>query len=179
MIGSVLSLFHRIWSREKVKQLKESFADCGTDVGIPPSMKVYGNRMRVGNRIYFGEDNLIMCVNAPVIIGDNVMFGPKVTMITGDHRMDVIGKYMTEVGEADKLPENDRPIVFEGDNWIGANVTILKGVVIGKGAVVAAGALVSRDVPAYAVAGGVPARVIKMRFSEEELKEHKRILAGR
>lgn len=56
-----------------------------------------------------------------------------------------------------------KPIVIGDDVWIGARSIILKGVHIGKGAVIAAGAVVSRDVPEYAIVGGVPARVIKYR----------------
>ena len=179
MIGKVLNLFYRLWCREQRKRLRGILASCGEDVSIPHTVRIFGNRVHVGNHVYFGENNLFMCTNAPVVIGDYVMFGPGVTVITGDHRTDVVGKYMTEVTEAEKLPQNDQEVVFKGDNWIGANVTILKGVTIGKGAVVAAGALVSRDIPDYAIAGGVPAKVIKMRFSEEELKEHEKLIAER
>ena len=54
--------------------------------------------------------------------------------------------------------------MFEGDNWIGANVTILKGVTVGEGAVIAAGAVVTRNVEKYSVWGGVPARKLRDRF---------------
>lgn len=107
------------------------------------------------------------------------MFGPQVTLITGNHRIDYIGDYMKNVRGGNKLPENDQPIVLKGDNWVGANVTILKGVTIGEGAVVAAGAVVKDDVPPYAIVGGVPARVLKYRFDEEQLEEHKRLLEMR
>lgn len=53
------------------------------------------------------------------------------------------------------------------DVWIGERAVILDGVTIGNGAIVAAGAVVNRDVPPYAIVGGVPARVIRMRFPEE------------
>lgn len=98
------------------------------------------------------------------------------TLVTGNHRIDYVGEYMTNVKGDKKLPENDWPIVLKGDNWVGANMTILKGVTIGEGAVVAAGAVVKDDVPPYAIVGGVPARVLKYRFDEEQLKEHKRLL---
>lgn len=60
--------------------------------------------------------------------------------------------------------------------WCGANVTILKGVTIGQGPVVAAGAVVTRSCPTYSIIGGVPARLLKRRFSDEEIAEHERCL---
>lgn len=105
-----------------------------------------------------------MCTLAKIYIGDNVMTGPKVMMITGGHRYDIKGRPMISVRNNEKLPENDKNIILEGDNWIGANAIILKGVKIGKGAIVAAGAIVTKDVPEFAIVGGNPARVIKYRF---------------
>ncbi|MBR2022007.1 MAG: CatB-related O-acetyltransferase [Clostridia bacterium] len=130
----------------------------------------------LGNNVSIGEDARFMCTRARIIMGDNIMFGPGVTCITGGHRMDVVGKPMISVTNEEKRPEDDRDIVLEGDNWIGANVTILRGVTVGEGSVIAAGAVVTKDVPPYSIVGGVPAKVIKMRFSEEELAEHKRLL---
>lgn len=56
---------------------------------------------------------------------------------------------------------------MQDDVWIGRNVTILSGVTIGQGAVIVAGAVVTKDVPPYVIVGGVPARVIKYRFSQK------------
>ena len=67
-------------------------------------------------------------------------------------------------------------MVFEGDNWIGANATILKGVTVGEGAVVAAGAVVTKDVAPYTIVGGVPAKYIGDRFTPEELAQHRLLL---
>ena len=117
-----------------------------------------------GDNVSLGGENLFLSSNAKVHIGDNVMFGPRVTVITGDHRIDVSGKPMIAVTE--KLPENDQDVVFEGDNWIGANVTILKGVTIGEGAVVAAGAVVTRSIDKYSIWGGIPARKLRDRFQD-------------
>ena len=120
-----------------------------------------------GNNVSLGGENLFLSSNAKVRIGDNVMFGPRVTVITGNHRTDVAGKPMIDVTE--KLPENDQDVVFEGDNWIGANVTILKGVTIGEGAVIAAGAVVTKNVDGYSIWGGVPAQKLRDRFPLEEM----------
>ncbi|MAU25990.1 MAG: transferase [Muricauda sp.] len=61
-------------------------------------------------------------------------------------------------------------IVIGNDVWIADNVSIMEGVVIGDGAVIAANALVTKDVPPYAIVGGVPAKIIKKRFSEQEIQ---------
>ena len=76
----------------------------------------------------------------------------------------------------DKLPENDAAVVIEDDVWTGANVTILKGVTIGRGSVVAAGAVVTKSCPPYSIIAGVPAKVVKMRFTPAEIEKHERIL---
>ena len=130
----------------------------------------------VGNNVSIGVDCRFICTRAKVIIGDNVMFGPAVTVITGGHRTDIVGRYMITVKDSEKRPEDDRDIIFEGDNWIGANSTILRGVTVGEGAVVVAGAVVTKDVPPYSIVGGVPAKILKMRFTEEQIIEHKKLL---
>ncbi len=72
-----------------------------------------------------------------------------------------------------QIPPN--PIIIENDVWIASNVTVKEGVRIGNGAVVAMGALVIKDVPPYAFVGGNPAKVIKFRFSKEQIDELLRI----
>ena len=91
------------------------------------------------------------------------MFAPAVTVITGGHRTDIVDKYMDEIREEEKRPQDDQDVVFEGDNWIGANAIILKGVTIGRGAVIAAGAIVSKDVAPYTVVGSQVAKEIRKR----------------
>ena len=175
----LLHIFHRIFARQERKLLRKMFASCGNSVTVSEDMKLFGDKLHIGDHVSFNVGMTIMCTNAPVRIGDHVMFGPNVTIITGDHRTDIVGRYMDEVGENEKLPENDLPVVLEGDNWIGANATILKGVNVGRGAIIASGALVISDVPPYAIVGGVPAKVIKYRFDEETIKHHEEILYGK
>ncbi|WP_051507100.1 CatB-related O-acetyltransferase [Saccharibacillus sacchari] len=66
--------------------------------------------------------------------------------------------------------ERAQEIVIKNDVWIGANVVVMPGVTINDGAIIGAGAVVTKNVPAYAVVGGVPAKVIKYRFEEEEIE---------
>lgn len=99
-------------------------------------------------------------VHGPVTIGDDVMMGPRCTILTRNHRITDVTVPMNQQGF-----EAYQPVFIEDDVWIGASVTIMPGVRIGTGAVVAAGAVVVRSVPAFAIVGGVPARVLRDRRS--------------
>ena len=93
--------------------------------------------------------------------------------------IDIISKYIIDVTDDEKLPEHDAPVIIEDDVWCGANVTILKGVTIGRGSVVAAGSVVTKSCAPYSIIGGVPAKLIKMRFTPEQIVEHERLLASK
>ena len=79
------------------------------------------------------------------------------------------GKHFCNAGFEDSPLRNNGEIIIGNDVWIGANVILLPGIKIGNGAVITAGAVVTKDVEPYAVVGGVPARVIKYRFTKEEI----------
>ncbi len=79
--------------------------------------------------------------------------------------------YMWHKGMPDEDKIEPKPIIIENDVWIASNVTIKEGVRIGNGAVVGMEALVTKDIPPYALVGGNPARIIKFRFSEEQINE--------
>ena len=85
---------------------------------------------------------------------------------------------MIDITDEEKLPENDQPVVIEDGVWTGANVIILKGVTIGRGSVVAAGSVVTKSCAPYSIIGGVPAKLIKMRFTPEQIVEHEKLLAN-
>ncbi len=101
-------------------------------------------------------------------IASNVIFIP-----ISDHPTSYISTYPFKVhvmGEKfEAVSKGD--IIVDDDVWIGAGATIMSGVHIGQGAVIAAGAVVTKDVPPYAIVGGVPARVIKYRFDEETIQK--------
>jgi acetyltransferase-like isoleucine patch superfamily enzyme len=90
-------------------------------------------------------------------IGRNVLIAHNSSLIAEDHG------FATRHIPIRYQPKTAAPIVVEDDVWIGCGVRVLKGVRIGTGAIVAAGAVVTRDVPPYAIVGGIPARVIAMR----------------
>ena len=163
-----INLFGRAFNKFVIVPIKlSSVGSHGNSVHFGRHVRFYGiNNVYLGSDVALGEHNLLMCTRAKIEIGDHVMTGPGVTIITGGHRMDLRDRPMTSITNDEKLVENDQDIILEGDNWIGANAIILKGVTIGEGAVVAAGAIVTKDVPKYSVVGGIPAKVIKNRFEK-------------
>lgn len=128
------------------------------------------HNITVGNDVYIGPGATLLSQDSEIILKDKIMFGPNVTLITGDHNSSTIGTYMYD--NKIKLPENDKPIIIENDVWLGAGVTVLKGVTIGTGCIVAAGAVVTKDIKAYTISAGIPSRVIKDRFDPNQLKLH-------
>ena len=160
--------------------IKGSFASCGKKVRVGQRSSFSGiENISIGNHTSLGSDTRILTTRAKVKIGSYVMFGPGVTIVSGDHRIDVVGKYMSEIEDSDKRPEHDRDVVIEDDVWVGTGAIILKGVTVGSGSVIGAGALVTKDVQPYAIVGGVPAKVLKFRFEEGLIASHKALIAGR
>ena len=144
---------------------------CGKKVTFGMRSTVSGwENLSIGEDVVIGNDCCFLTTRAEIKIGDHVVFGPDVKIVTGNHVVDVPGKFMSEFTDADKRPSDDSDVVLEGDNWIGANAIILKGVTIGYGAVVAAGAVVTKDVEPYGIVGGNPARLIKRRFDDEVVR---------
>lgn len=169
-----------LWDKIWAWAWKRSMKYCGKDVYLRPmSSDIKGlQNLSIGDGTSIPKGSTFYCTEAPLTIGRKVIFGPHPTIITGDHRTDLIGRYIIDVKADEKLPRNDAPVVIEDDVWCGANVTILKGVTIGRGSIIAAGAVVTQSFPPYSVIGGVPAKLIKMRFTEEQIREHERLLYG-
>ncbi len=126
--------------------IKKAFGKCRSNVRVPKGYEFPGiENISVGNHVAFGSGLKILTTRAKVSIGNDIMFGPKVTIITGS-----ADDFFTD---KDKLPENNQNVILEGDNWIGANVTILKGGRIGYGAVVATGSLINHGMPPFSIWG--------------------------
>ena len=143
-------------------------ADTDEDVGIEigSSTVVMDGAYLACNRgsIFIGTNGFIgpYCVmhgNGGLYIGNYVLIAAHTCIATVNHGI-------TDLDVPIKYQEGSyAPVVIEDDVWIGLNATILLGVRIGRGAVVAAGAVVTRNVPAFTVVGGVPAKVIRARVS--------------
>ena len=129
----------------------------------------------MAENVSIGPGATIYTTGAKLIIKQHVISGPNLTIITGDHKY-IAGRWLDSVSAEEKEDYYDQDVIIEEDVWVGANVTILKGVTIGKSSIIAAGALVIKDVPPYSIVGGVPAKVLKKKWDKEEEEEHRSFL---
>lgn len=177
--GKLFLLFEKAGEKVKIYDYKNRFLQCGKNVTIAPDCMIIPEHVRVGNNVSIGYGCSLMASIANINIGDNVMLSPGVVIRGGGHRTDLLGKYMIEVTDDEKLPENDQDVTIEEDVWIGQNAIILKGVTIGKGSIIGAGSIVTKSVSPYTIHVGVHPVLEKPRFSVEEIKEHEKMLNNR
>ena len=142
--------FRRFWAKRIAKKV-------GANVNIERHA-VFGPLLEIDENSGVG----INCeVYGPVKIGKNVMMGPEVVIYTSGHRHDRVDIPMMLQGD-----DEVRPVTIGSDVWIGRRAIILPGVNIGDGCIIGAGAVITKDVPPYSIAAGVPAKVVKSRLSE-------------
>ncbi len=129
--------------------------ECGSNVNIEKNADFgSGANISIGANSGIG----INCkVRGPLTIGENVMMGPDCVILTSTHNFERTDIPMIAQGGAVKK------VTIGNDVWIGTRAIILPGVTIGNGVIIGAGAVVTKDVPDYAIVGGVPARVIRLR----------------
>lgn len=122
-------------------------------------------KITIGNHCHFGAFNNITCCNS-ISIGDGTLTGKWVTITDNNHGCYDCNNENSRY-EWKNIPPASRSIYYKGsieigrNVWIGDKATILSGVTIGEGAVVAANSVVTKNVPAYAIVGGQPAKIIK------------------
>lgn len=135
------------------------FDTSGRDVNIEKGAWFGSGRgIQLGRGSGIGLDCLVL---GPVVIGENVMMGPRCVLVSHTHATDEVARPMREQG---MLPP--RVIHIGDDVWFGASVIVLPGVTIGRGAILAAGSVITKDVPAGAVVAGNPARMLRYRSDD-------------
>lgn len=138
---------------KRLRLLRELLAVCHDDIVIEPPFYVdYGFNIRTG-KAFYANHNLVILDGAPVTFGDHVFIGPNCCFSTAGHPMDP--------AQRNAGLEYAKPITVGSNVWIGMGVQVLPGVTIGDNAVIGAGSVVTKDIPAGALAYGVPCRPIK------------------
>jgi acetyltransferase-like isoleucine patch superfamily enzyme len=135
--------------RQLLSEITEEQLDVSTTV-LPPFHINLGISTRIGKNVFINHDCTFLDIGG-ITIEDEVLIGPKVSVITESHPLN----------PAERKALLVKPVAIKRNAWIGAGAIILPGVTVGENAVVAAGAVVSKDVPANTVVAGIPAKVIK------------------
>jgi acetyltransferase-like isoleucine patch superfamily enzyme len=118
---------------------------------IPPFYTAGGDEIRVGRNVFVNQNCTFYDLGG-LDIGDDVLIGPNVSLITAGHPVEPAQRRAVTIG---------KPIVIERNVWIAAGAIIIGGVTVGENSVVAAGSVVTKDVPRNTLVGGNPARVIR------------------
>jgi acetyltransferase-like isoleucine patch superfamily enzyme len=134
------------------------YFDKNVSIGINSFFSAEGGEIKVGENTSFNSGvHINAAVCGKIFIDKNCLIGPNVVMRTADH-------IFTNADVPIRLQGHKCQNIFlEEDVWIGANVVITGGVTISKGCVIGAGSVVTKNIPEYSIAVGVPARVIKSR----------------
>lgn len=125
-------------------------------LGVRTALRCHEGTLSLGDKSNLARDISINCY-LDVEIGDSALIADNVYISDFDHRFDDLTKTIKDQGIAKSR------VRIERDVWLGTKVTVCRGVVIGEGTVVGANSVVTKDLPAFSVAVGAPARVIKDR----------------
>ena len=172
--NTLLKGFYLLYRRYFI--FKRSFGKIGDNVLLDPPIIIDNpSNVFLDDNTHISSGSHISALNARFYMGRYSGASNNLSVRTGNHMM-VVGRFYRTITNSEKKPEYDKDVVVKEDVWIGCNVTLLSGVTIGRGAIIAAGAVVNRDVPPYAIAGGVPAKVIKFKWSVDQILKHEEIL---
>jgi acetyltransferase-like isoleucine patch superfamily enzyme len=143
----------------------------------------FGSKIRIGDNVQISRYTTVKSAEGDVDIGENVVIGP-FSILEGWGGLEigknaiisfhvVIMSIMYEFEDC-SYPINQHParigkVIISEDSWLGTHVVVLPGIKIGKGAIVGAGGVVTKDIPEYYVAAGVPAKVIRKRGEKNEV----------
>lgn len=141
-----------------------------------------GNPTRIvgPQNVYMYEDTaikkaLIMTPTKKFIMKKHSGAAAGLVVATGNH-MRVVGRFYHSIKEEEKVKGYDNDVIVEEDCWMGTNVVLLQGVTVRRGTTVAAGAVVNKSTLPYSVVGGIPAKVIKVYWTIDQIMEHEKQL---
>lgn len=156
-IGKNTRIFYSVILRASKKEDSLVIGE-NCDIHSFTEIRASGAKIRIGDNCSLNNFGMIVA-KGDITIGNSVRIGPHSLIISGNHVFENPDITVLEQGVEGK------GIIIEDDVWVGGGVKILDGVKIGRGSVIGAGAVVTKDIPEYSVAAGVPAKVIKKRES--------------
>ena len=161
------------FKRAKIVDSKLEINSMGNGCFIEHTI-AYG-KIELGNYVSIsGPGTILHAVIGKIQIGNFSSIGQNVSINEFNHNIRLPSTYAMQLNFFSKNFKDDvtskGDVIIEEDVWIGSNSVILSGVRIGRGAVIAAGSIVNKDVPPYAIVGGVPCKVIKMRFTANQIE---------
>ena len=136
----------------------------GGNISIP--------RSRIGDYVYVGAGSVS---SGPMTIGDLTMIAARLTVVGNDHVFT-----NPNIPTRINFPSESRRVTLIGsDVWIGQDVTLIEGIKIGRGSIIATKSLGVSDVPPYSIYGGIPAKLIRPRFSKDEITQAEKTIYGK
>lgn len=139
----------QVENKDLINELFENRLDSSVNIAAPMQID-YAKQVNIGKNVLINQ-GVCMTACGGITIEDGVMIGPEVAIATINHDLDNLYVLL------------GKPVTIKKNAWIGTRAAIMPGVTVGEGAIVAGGAVVVKDVPAYSVVGGNPAKVIKMK----------------
>lgn len=160
----LLRLLH-YYNYAHVKQKRK--LTLGPGVKMAPNVSLRNaERIQIGARTHIGERCYLWAGadHARVVIEEDALFAPRVFIIASNYQ------YADRATPIMRQPRAERDVHIGRDVWLGTNVVVVAGVSVGEGSVVAAGSVVTRDIPPWSVAAGVPAKVIGRRGEDDVIQ---------
>ncbi len=141
------------------------FLSCENDIRFSPQNSFFSySSIKVGKNVFINKNAYF---SGDITIGDDVLIGPNVFITSGDHQYTKVGQRVQKQGRI-KIES----VTIENDVWVGANVSILRGVKILEGTVIGTASVVTKDMPPYCVCVGNPCKPVKLRYTDDQLIEH-------
>jgi acetyltransferase-like isoleucine patch superfamily enzyme len=170
--SSLLWLFEfPLKAKKKIKRLLviHSFQKVGSNFVFDPLHSVFplDGKTQIGNNVFINNNAYWL---GEICVGNNVMFGPNVTLMAGKHIFAVRGKSPRFIKPYPG--QNSQPIIIEDETWIAANVTIIGNVTVEIGAVVGAGSVVASNICPFTLSVGNPCHPVRQIFDDDNLIMH-------
>lgn len=173
LIGIFILFITRINNRIFGYFLRHSLGYCGKNVVLhrpnvcsnPGNMYLYDNTSIMKNWTLLSD-------TGKFIMKEHCIASTNLVVITGNHNRLV--EHTLQDSIANRLADEEKDVILENEVWLGTNVTLLPGITIGRGTTVAAGSVVNCDLPPYTLCAGIPAKVKKIYWTEEQIIKHEK-----